>query len=190
MTTNPPSLSSIQVMTPEAILLSSVSSEGSQDRSDRVLLTPWVKFLWEAYRNVLELLRNNNRVERLYHDTAQAAFKFCLKYIRKAEFRKLCTLVKNHLDQVLKYQSQPTAVNLSQPESLQMNLETRLFQLDTAITMESWQEAFRAIEGIHYLMQLSKKPPKPHMMASYYEKVAMVFFKAGNHLFHAAALLK
>jgi len=35
------------------------------------MLTPWVKFLWEAYRNVLELLRNNARVEKLYHDTAQ-----------------------------------------------------------------------------------------------------------------------
>lgn len=54
------------------ILLSSVSSEDAQDRSDRILLTPWVKFLWEAYRNVLELLRNNNRVERLYHETAQS----------------------------------------------------------------------------------------------------------------------
>jgi len=54
------------------LMLSSVSSEDAQDRSDRVLLTPWVKFLWEAYRNVLELLRNNNRVERLYHETAQS----------------------------------------------------------------------------------------------------------------------
>jgi len=179
-----------QVQTPEGILLSSVSSEDAQDRSDRILLTPWVKFLWEAYRNVLELLRNNNRVERLYHETAQSAFKFCLKYARRAEFRKLCVLIKNHLDQVLKYQGQPTAINLNNPESLQMHLETRLFQLENAITMELWQEAFRAIEGIHYLMSLSKKPPKPHMMASYYGKMALVFFKANNTLFHAAALLK
>lgn len=54
-----------------SILLSFVSGEDIQDRTDRVMLTPWVKFLWEAYRNVLELLRNNVRVEKLYHDTAQ-----------------------------------------------------------------------------------------------------------------------
>lgn len=54
-----------------SLLLSFVSGEDTQDRTDRIKLTPWVKFLWEAYRNVLELLRNNIRVEKLYHDTAQ-----------------------------------------------------------------------------------------------------------------------
>ena len=59
--------------------------------------------------------------------------------MRRAEFRKLCVLIKNHLDQVLKYQGQPTAINLNSPESLQMHLETRLVQLENAITMELWQ---------------------------------------------------
>ena len=96
-------------------------------RSDRTVLMPWVKFLWESYCQVkplvavkddlvrmmnsnivilkdcgaesrdedfspqcLELLRTNSRVERLYHNIAQQAFKFCLKYQRKTEFRKLC----------------------------------------------------------------------------------------------------
>ena len=74
--------------------------------------------------------------------TNNLAFKFCLKYARRAEFRKLCVLIKNHLDQVLKYQGQPTAINLNNPESLQMHLETRLFQLENAITMELWQVSY------------------------------------------------
>ena len=54
-----------------SVLLSAVSGEDTQDRTDRLLLTPWVKFLWESYRQCLDLLRNNSRVERLYHDIAQ-----------------------------------------------------------------------------------------------------------------------
>lgn len=56
--------------------------------------------------------------------------------------------------------------------------------------MELWQEAYKAIEDIHGLMNISKKQPVPKTMANYYQKLAMVFWKAGNHLFHAAALLK
>lgn len=49
---------------PEDLLLSYVSGEKGKDRSDRV--TPWFKFLWETYRTVLEILRNNSRLESLY----------------------------------------------------------------------------------------------------------------------------
>ena len=54
-----------------SLLLKAVSGEDTQDRTDRAILTPWVKFLWESYRQCLDLLRNNSRVERLYQDIAQ-----------------------------------------------------------------------------------------------------------------------
>ncbi|GFV99046.1 eukaryotic translation initiation factor 3 subunit A [Trichonephila clavipes] len=179
-----------QVQTPENLLLSAVSSEDSQDRTDRVVLTPWVKFLWESYRQCLELLRNNSRVERLYHDIAAQAFRFCLKYNRKTEFRKLCDNLRAHLGHINKHQNQQTAVNLNNPESQAMHLETRLVQLDSAIQMELWQEAYKAIEDIHGLMNLSKKAPNPRLMANYYQKLALVFWKSNNYLFHAAALFR
>lgn len=179
-----------QLATPEEILLSAVSGEDAQDRSDRTILTPWVKFLWESYRQCLELLRTNSRVERLYHDIAKQAFKFCEKYSRKTEFRKLCDNLRTHLSHIQKQQGSATAVNLNNPETQQMNLETRLEQLNYAIKMELWQEAYKAIEDISDLMNKSKKMPKPHVMASYYQKLSLVFWKAGNQLFHAAALFK
>jgi translation initiation factor 3 subunit A len=86
--------------------------------------------------------------------------------------------------------------------------ETRLIQLDTAIQMELWQEAYRSAEDVHGMMQLSKdkdkRMVKPASYVNYYDKVefrrfnqqklmfqlALVYWKAGNRLFHAAALLQ
>ncbi|KAL5016137.1 hypothetical protein ScPMuIL_005726 [Solemya velum] len=173
---------------PESLLLKAVSGEDTQDRTDRAILTPWVKFLWESYRQCLDLLRNNSRVEKLYQDIAQQAFKFCLKYSRKTEFRKLCENLRTHLGHIHKHQHQQTAINLNNPESQALHLETRLVQLDSAINMELWQEAFKAVEDIHGLIGLSKKPPKPSLMSNYYQKLGMVFWKSGNELFHASTL--
>ncbi|XP_050310382.1 eukaryotic translation initiation factor 3 subunit A [Anthonomus grandis grandis] len=176
--------------TPESILLSAVSGEDAQDRSDRTILTPWVKFLWESYCQCLELLRTNAHVENLYHDIARMAFQFCLKYNRKTEFRKLCDKLRKHLEDICKLPAQVANVSMSKPETQQLNLETRLYQLDFAIQMELWQEAYKAIEDINNLMNLSKKMPVPKTMSNYYQKLAMVFWKAGNYLFHAAAMFK
>lgn len=178
--------------TPESLLLRAVSGEDAHDRSDRTILTPWVKFLWESYCQCLELLRTNAHVEALYHDIGRMAFAFCLKYNRKTEFRKLCDKLRKHLEDISKLPAQTVNVSIHKPETQQLNLDTRLVQLDSAIQMELWQEAYKAIEDIHGLMNLSKKLPVPKTMANYYQKLSMVFWKAGSsmYLYHAAALFK
>ncbi|KAJ4292300.1 eukaryotic translation initiation factor 3 subunit A, partial [Collariella sp. IMI 366227] len=162
--------------TPESILLATVSGEQSKDRTDRAIVTPWLKFLWEAYRTVLDILRNNARLELLYQSVAMQAFDFCLKYARKTEFRRLCELLRNHVQTAAKYSAQMHAINLNDPDTLQRHLETRFQQLNVAVDLELWQEAFR-----------TSAPPKNIMMANYYEKLTRIFLVGGNYLFHAAA---
>ena len=143
--------------------------------------------MWETYRTVLDILKNNARLEILYQSTAHQAFSFCQRYTRKTEFRRLCELLRNHLQNAAKYQSQPHSINLSDPDTLQRHLDTRFQQLNVAVELELWQEAFRSVEDIHTLLNLSKRPAKPVMMANYFEKLSTIFLVSDNYLFHAAA---
>ncbi|PKU82417.1 Eukaryotic translation initiation factor 3 subunit A [Dendrobium catenatum] len=175
---------------PEDLMLSYVSGEKGKDRSDRELVTPWFKFLWETYRTVLEILRNNSKLEALYAMTAHRAFQFCKQYKRATEFRRLCEIIRNHLANLNKYRDQRDRPDLSAPESLQLYLDTRVDQLKIATNLELWQEAFRSVEDIHGLMSLVKKHPKPSLMVTYYAKLAEIFWVSESHLYHAYAWLK
>ncbi|KAL3357060.1 hypothetical protein AABB24_017639 [Solanum stoloniferum] len=175
---------------PEDLMLSYVSGEKGKERSDRELVTPWFKFLWETYRTVLEILRNNSKLEALYAMTAHRAFQFCKQYKRTTELRRLCEIIRNHLANLNKFRDQRDRPDLSAPESLQLYLDTRIEQLKVSTELGLWQEAFRSIEDIYGLMCMVKKTPKPSLMVVYYGKLTEIFWMSSNHLYHAYAWLK
>ncbi|KAI7740213.1 hypothetical protein M8C21_008366 [Ambrosia artemisiifolia] len=175
---------------PEDLMLSFVSGEKGKDRSDRELVTPWFKFLWETYRTVLEILRNNSKLMALYADTAHRAFQFCKQYKRTTEFRRLCEIIRNHLANLNKYRDQRDRPDLTAPESLHFYLDTRFEQLKVATELELWQEAFRSVEDIYGLTSMVKKMPKSSLMAVYYAKLTEIFWISSSHLYHAYAWFK
>ena len=113
--------------------------------------------MWEAYRNSLDLLRNNKMVERLYQEISKMAMEFCTKYDRKNEFRRLSDSLRTHLNQITRNTKGQNAISLTNPgnfllhvsaikyflESQAIQLDIRIYQLDYGIKIELWQEAFK-----------------------------------------------
>ena len=178
--------------TPEAIMLSTMTDEGDGDRSEREVLVPWLKFLWETYRSVLDILKTNSKLEKVYHQIAQRAFEFCVQHERKTEMRRLCETLRHHLSNLQRATAQGNTNRLRgwegwTQEGIELHLATRFAQLEAASAQELWTEGFRTVEDIHQVMRISKKPPKAKLMAKYYERLTKIFWVSGNYLFHAYA---
>ena len=187
------------VETPEAMIMKGLLGEGGAGAAGAAAaadtVTPWLRFMWEAYRTVLDLLRNAPKLETLYQETARGALIFCHTYGRKTEFRRLCDMLRNHLSGLLKGGSSAASgggyslLSAGGEASFAQHLETRFQQLKVATGLELWQEAFRSLEDLHGLFAGPRRAwLKPAFLAQYYEQAALVFRVAGNELFHAAAL--
>jgi len=194
LVTDAEDLDSIGMETAETLLMEAAGKELSKDRVDRQQVVPWMRFMWEIYRTVLDIVKSSARLEVCYHDVAVKAFTFCTKYSRFLEFRRLCDMLRQHLAMLLKApkssRNSANDIQLSAPETMQRFLDMRFLQLDTAVALANWGEAQRTIDDIHLLITLSKKTPRAQTMAKYYELLTEVFWVNKNVLFHACALSK
>ena len=177
--------------TPETLLLEAAGNTLTRERIDRQQVVPWMRFLWEVYRVVLDIVKTHNKLEACYHGMATKAFTFCMKYKRYMEFRRLCDMLRQHLNQLINNpRNTLNDVKITDSETLQKFMETRFTQLSTAVVLEHWQEAYRTIEDIHMIMTMGKTKAKPQHMSIFYDKLMQVFWVSGNYLYHAHALYK
>jgi len=200
--------------TPQSILLSTMSSDPEKTQRDTAVLLPALKFLWEVYRAVLDILKSNSKLERLYHGAAVAALRFCGEYKRRTEFRRLCDMMRMHLGNLQKFGG-VTLVRFEDggkpnnkvrgwegwtSDAIELHLQTRFVQLETSSKLRLYTEGFRTVEDIFNILQISRQrrkipganapPPKAKIMAAYYEKLTSLFWVSENYLFHAFAWYK
>lgn len=175
-------------VTPENLLTSVFEQEQSVGGFNNDDTSAWLRFTWESYRTTLDFLRNNSQLEITYAGVVNRTMQFCYKYNRKNEFKRLAEMLRQHLD-AANYQQKygQYTVDLSDADTLQRYSDQRFQQVNVSVKLELWHEAFRSIEDVHHLMGLSKRAPKPSVLANYYENLAKIFFVSGNYLLHAAA---
>mmetsp|Transcript_19087 Transcript_19087/g.73446 ORF Transcript_19087/g.73446 Transcript_19087/m.73446 type:complete len:955 (-) Transcript_19087:55-2919(-) len=176
----------------ESQLIFAVNGYDIRERSEKEMLFPWLKFMWESFRAVLELIKNKAKMEKLYFDTTKLAMEHCIKYNRTTEFRRLNELLRSHLIYLNKYPNNQgnNTISLSSPEAQVFLLETRFELLNAAMRMGVWQEGFKCIEDIHGLIVSTKMVPSTSLMVGYYEQLSKLFWVSKNYLYHAYAQLK
>jgi len=79
-------------------------------------------------------------------------------------------------------------VTLEDEESTTKLLDLRHVQLEYALKMEEWTDAFRTSESIFTLINRKKEKDIKLYLEGFYTHLASIFQKSGNHLFHTYAL--
>ena len=185
-----------EVESPQSLLLTAFGGDTTADEEREARQA--MRHLWETYRVVLEITRSHQAVEDVYHETAVRACDFCLKYLRKNEFKRLCESLRTHYNYLPKVAlppapgTGPQVCSASAPETVAKVFDTRQKQMAVAMELGLWNSAHHVAEDLHSLML--RKRPTTAQLASYYAALAKVFWvgKSGQQrfLFHAATLVK
>eukprot|EP00933_Yihiella_yeosuensis_P072717 TRINITY_DN8120_c0_g1_i1.p1 TRINITY_DN8120_c0_g1~~TRINITY_DN8120_c0_g1_i1.p1 ORF type:complete len:1189 (-),score=396.77 TRINITY_DN8120_c0_g1_i1:579-4019(-) len=179
-----------EMESPESILLQAIQAGDTRQQSQDKDIHTQFRFLWDAYKVTLDVLKSNNRLEEVYHDMSRHAFEFCKANSRPQEFKRLCDILrKNYQDLFKRTGSGPSSlVQPNASDTVTKTLETRCNQMQVATELDLWREAYYIATEICELM--AKTRPKPHLRSMYYNCLGEIFWKSENYLFHAFATLK
>ena len=139
------------------------------------------KFIWEAYKTLLDLTKTNAKLFNLYAQILKDCFTFCGENQRNHEFKALCDSVRNHLYAIKKNENKPNFTNkiqISDPNILQILIQTSLNQIETANKLEEWEESFRTSEKIISFIEEYEKIPSKNQNNSNsikYLKIPIIF---------------
>ena len=122
------------------------------------------KFIWEAYKTLLDLTKMHSKLFPLYCQILKDCFSFCGENKRIHEFKALCDSIRNYLFMLKKNENKPNFVNkinLSDSKVLRLLIQSSLNQIATANKLEEWEESFKTSEKIIGFIEDYEKIEKP-----------------------------
>ena len=122
------------------------------------------KFIWEAYKTLLDLTKMHSKLFPLYCQILKDCFVFCGENKRIHEFKALCDSIRNYLFMLKKNENKPNfvnKVNLSDSKILRLLIQSSLNQIATANKLEEWEESFKTSEKIIGFIEDYEKIEKP-----------------------------
>ncbi|KAK8814141.1 hypothetical protein WA158_008003 [Blastocystis sp. Blastoise] len=191
-------LNDVDDVNAESILMSAATTENDDQRVEREVAVPWMKFYWECLRNILDALKNNKPLEGLYHSICRRAFDYCIEYHRTVEFKTLCRKnLKKHVDFIkspytgdMNIQNQKYRVTWTS-QTAQLHLQTRFEQIKTAIALGLWSEVYNTLTDIRSIMSdFQDFLTVPALRAQYYEYLIQYFWNSHIYKYHAYCQMK
>lgn len=177
---------------PQDLVLSTVSKE---KKFAEFSIKNALLLKWETLKCVIEIVRNNRKLENMFLNASQQIFDFAVKYKRKNELKRLGENFRQHLYKIKKnietykdYTNQPNAIELDKGETNWKYFQIYLHQFQTTISLGLWQEAFKTAEDIRTILEIRKeKFTRMRQIAEFLEKLSIVFREAEYSLLHAYA---
>ncbi|EEA05082.1 uncharacterized protein CMU_041540 [Cryptosporidium muris RN66] len=163
-----------QEETPESLLLASLQIERRGAKEKKLHET--LRFMWETYKMILDIIRLTPKLERTYHETAQKALEFCWQHNRASEFKTLCELLRSHYQLLITNRHKPEIELMLRPEC---HLETRIVQLRGAAKLSLWNECFMTAEEIFHLGLFQHDP----IIGKYHSSGITYTSNPGNFVF-------
>ena len=156
--------------TPEELIL--LANCDIEEITEKLEIVPKINFYTEVSKIILDTLRQNSKLLHLYNDVASNLFKFCMKFECKKEYKKLADVLHMHFQKLVKEKKNPDIQNakipypvkLDDPECQIKLWELRRTQMEYALKMEEWSDAFKASDIIFVLInKQDKKIVKGHL---------------------------
>ena len=164
-----------------------------------------VKFVSEAHRSILDILKTHSKLSNVYQKTACLSLDFLADLGRKSDLKRMCEFLRAHITNLQRYGSK---VNSSDSKSmrnwdgwnenvLSAILKTKLKILMLCQKLNIPSEIYRSLEDIHSLRKLGNRMQINNAMAEgsefsreYHKILATVCLVNGDHYIVGLILAK